>query len=94
MVAKAVDAFIFDVAPRLLDDYILQLPATVLVPGLIFLSALLVFLTMLPMRKGDSVNAGVNMVLNATTKAATGLCVLAFYGSLVTLVMFAIMRWV
>ncbi len=94
MIAKAADAFVFEVAPRVLDDYVLALPATVLVPGLIFLSALLVFLTMLPMRQGDSVNAGFNMVANAAGKAATGLCVLAFYGALIMLFLFAIMRWV
>ena len=93
MFAKAFDAVLFEVAPRVLNDYLLELPATILVPGLILLSAIIVFLTMLPMRQGDSVNAGVNMVINATTKAATGVCILAFYGSLVTLVLFAIMRW-
>ena len=93
MIAKAFDTFVFEVAPAILNDYILEMPPTVLIPALVLLSAIVVFLTMLPMREGDSVNAGVNMVCNAAAKAATGVCILAFYGSMITLVLFAIMRW-
>lgn len=91
-ILAGIDELVFDEGPRFVGRYAGELPMPVIVAGFIVASGAVVYLTLWPTQKGDVSNVGVVMVYNAAVKAVTGLCVLAFYGSVFALMAIGIMR--
>jgi len=92
VLAKAVDEFLFDLLPHAYSRYFGELPLTVIFGLLVLGTGVVVYVSLLPTQRGDIANIGVVMVFNAIGKAIKGLAVLAFYGSVVGLFAFAVMR--
>ena len=90
--ARAADDLLFELLPRAANAYMMELPISVIVVGLVLVSALVVYGTLLPIRKGDVSNVGVVLLFNAAVKATKGLCILGFYGSAIGLIIFGVMR--
>ena len=92
VILRVFDDVVFKHAPLIFDRYLLEAPWPLLAAGVVLFGAAVVYLTLLPTRDGDTTNVGIVMAFNAVGRAATGLCVLAFYGSIVALFAIAIMR--
>lgn len=92
LAVKAIDEFLFDFLPHAYNRYFAELPLSVVFGLLVLGTGVVVYVSLLPTQRGDVANIGIVMVGNAIAKAAKGLAVLAFYGSLVGLFAFAVMR--
>jgi len=92
IIARAIDDLLFDFLPYAFNHYFLEMPVSALIAILVIMSAFVVYVTLLPTQRGDVANIGVVMIFNAMVKAAKGLAVLAFYGSLIGLFTFAVLR--
>jgi|GEM_PF-3582376 len=92
ILARAADELLFRHLPYAFNHYILEMPVSVLIALLVIMSAVVVYVTLIPTQRGDVANIGVVMLFNAAVKAVKGLAVLAFYGSLIGLFAFAVMR--
>ena len=92
IIVRGIDDLLFEFLPYAFNHYVVEMPISAIIAVLVLLSGIVVYVTLLPTQRGDVANIGVIMVLNAAVKATKGLAILAFYGSLIGLFGFAIMR--
>lgn len=91
-IARAIDDLLFGQAPSLFGRYLMSAPTPALIALLVLVSGVVVYMTLWPTQKGDVANVGIVLVYNMAVKAVTGICILAFYGSVFGLMAIGIMR--
>lgn len=92
LIIGVIDDLLFEQLPFLIDRYITQLPIWAVGMTLTVLVAAVIFMTLVPTKRGDMANVGVTMVTSFAVKASKGLFTLGFYGSILLVFTIVIMR--
>ena len=92
VIIGVADDLLFEQLPYVFDRYFTQLPLWAVGLTLTLLTAVTVFISLAPTRRGDMTNTGAALVANFAVKASKGIFTLGFYGSIMMVFAILFMR--